>query len=684
MQYGKQETPNENPVVIHFWATFVGFFVLRFGAAIVLAWFCRVPPDDAEQISSALVLLAYVLICALPFKWAVSAGRGERLDATPLSIYSWLALSGVFGSWICVPMVTLLWLVHGLNFGTLFVAYGGSVWLGTPLASLVRASHGRTLREYYDVITKGSTSSTAPKVEPKPPSSAKPAASVAVPGLHLPPTAPTAVHQVESDIILRLGRTTGLLAARGHLVGAAPNVFLDLHAETWCKNVLVVGGTGSGKTTCVVDPLCYQLFMSGAGVLTFDVKGEGNAQRIAALCKKPINVIGCGPDQLGLNLIEGMSTHAVVQVFTDLFSMGGEAGGFWVNNAAQRIRCALTVLRAIPNHYNLGAMYSYFFDQNARTTILGELEDALVHARPLVVRAVRAAQHWEDEVFGKFEDKVRSSVDATISQTLAEFMIDPEIHDAFCTSEREQADLTKLFDGHAFVLSVSIAEKGDSARTIMHLVKRRYANMMQSRRLNKQWDQHRFVAFICDEYQYVAAASDAEFLDKSRSSGSIFIGASQSISAFDNVIKSRAAVDTIISNMRQLIVFPLEDERTLARLRAIAGDVDRWQYGTGNSVTDADRSSESVNWSQQRSSLITGSLMRGLKENQALALLNINKLGYDDVIDCTPLFANAIQNEEPVTTTMAGSYRDEAPKTTARKDISGNDMDVKTSASVHE
>ena len=72
---------------------------------------------------------------------------------------------------------------------------------------------------------------------------------------------PTAdVEPIPSDIFsLFIGKSSGTLAKLWHNSSLAPdqNVFLDINDAS--KNILALGGIGSGKTSAVMQPLLLQL-----------------------------------------------------------------------------------------------------------------------------------------------------------------------------------------------------------------------------------------------------------------------------------------------------------------------------------------------------------------------------------------------------------------------------------------
>jgi hypothetical protein len=96
-----------------------------------------------------------------------------------------------------------------------------------------------------------------------------------------------------SDFSLWLGKSTGHLATLWHPAGMAENQEILLNLEDACQNILVLGGIGSGKTTCVMQPLLLQCLDQQCGGLIFDIKGDVKTavNKFAAATQKKLVVL---------------------------------------------------------------------------------------------------------------------------------------------------------------------------------------------------------------------------------------------------------------------------------------------------------------------------------------------------------------------------------------------------------
>ncbi|MFI4986741.1 MAG: LysR substrate-binding domain-containing protein, partial [Alphaproteobacteria bacterium] len=71
--------------------------------------------------------------------------------------------------------------------------------------------------------------------------------------------------------VLNLGTALGVLAARGDLLAPSAGLGMALSLKDLMQHLLVLGGTGSGKTEGVLRPLCKQLgALQGVGLVVLD------------------------------------------------------------------------------------------------------------------------------------------------------------------------------------------------------------------------------------------------------------------------------------------------------------------------------------------------------------------------------------------------------------------------------
>jgi len=475
--------------------------------------------------------------------------------------------------------------------------------------------------------------------------------------------------------MLTVGKSTGKLLQLGHGAAIAVGQVVRLVGDEVSQNILILGGTGSGKTTAEVQPLLDQCFRQDCGVLAFDVKGDFERvfRWLAARAGRVVVTIGVGGKSL--NLLGGLSAEIAASFIKSALLLAGNTSSdavFWNELATELSRNVLGVLSYLPKHYTLSGLYKYIFNPGFHDEIEGainEVYEGLTHAAndPARSAAERSAAEadrvrlqryadYESSVFDSFDDKVKSGVKAQLSQILSLFTL-PELEDAFCNPDATSVRLEELVDGAAFILNLPIQRFGLAAKTVYTFAKLRFFQVMERRRIEPSWNQTRSVVFVCDEYQAVVsiardALSDLTFWDKSRASKCVGIISAQGIESFRAAIGSQSLTDALLQNFRQVLCFRTEDEATIKKLTFLLGQVEVERENRSKSRSRSSSSngssgsrSESTNFQRQMQSTINPQLFRQLGPGEVLAILSIGNQAFDDILMTTPLYVNADELE---------------------------------------
>jgi len=385
------------------------------------------------------------------------------------------------------------------------------------------------------------------------------------------------------------------------------------------------------------------------GALIFDVRGDFHetAARAARLTGKTVQRIGIG--QLGVNLLEGLTPNTAAGFLEAAFKLLGQGegdSGFWVSLAIARCQNALAVLEHVPGRYSLAGLYAYVFDDHRRkdaitasTKLLADLQLRGIDGdrqADLAARRLKGALDYEETVAAGYTEKERSGVNRTIETALARFT-DPELEDAFCTSDGAQARLADVLDGAVFVVNVPREQFKAAARVVYLFLKERFFQALNARaQMSDGPTKTRPVVFLCDEYQQLASAGDAAFFDTSRALNVIAIVASQSLEAYQNAIGSDAATAALLGNFTNVVAFR-STERTMDYVAGKLGEVDVWKQSYSAGKTSAGflsevSKNEGRSAAEQRQRLLSAQTFRSLTPDQAVALLSVYGTSYDDVL----------------------------------------------------
>lgn len=453
---------------------------------------------------------------------------------------------------------------------------------------------------------------------------------------------------------LRLGYSSGHFATLGHGASMAPGQPVVLGLKDAATNTIIFGGIGSGKTTRMINPLLLQVLSQDAGALIFDIKTDfiKETDYLAREAGRPYRIIGDGG--MPFNLLQGLPPEVVASFLKSAFLMaeGGKSAGnaFWLDGAVEYCRNALGLLQYFPEKYTLIGLFRFVFDDEEKTTVFEAIED-LRAANAVTAdqyRMLQANTFYFTKIWDTKEDKEKSYIMSTCAQVLSPFS-NPALVDGFCTvsEDGEQARLEDLVNrGAVFLVEIPMTKYGkEGARVAYLFIKLRFMQVMKERNSRPEWNQSRPVAFICDEYQAIIdPVSDNDFWDKSRSAKTIGIVSMQGYSSMIDAVGERAAA-TIMQNFRERICFRTEDENTLVKLQKLLGQVDVAKVseskGSSNSESahggsTGDSYTRSVSY--QRQDVINPQLFRQLGQDQAVAILNVNGVAFDDVINCGPLF----------------------------------------------
>ncbi len=480
---------------------------------------------------------------------------------------------------------------------------------------------------------------------------------------------------------LLFGTSCGELYSRGHVGGVPTGEAIYAAKEDACKNTIVFGGIGSGKTTRAINPLLKQVFEQQCGALIFDIKADFSREvnYIAHLTGRSYIVVGHGG--LTLNLIRGTTPELAASYLKSCFIASGSAGGsgaFFVDQAVELCRNSLTLLMLTGGDYSLAGLYEVVFSAEKREAALAEMLSRGEQYDKRQFRLAESVGNYFANVHGTFDEKMLSNVNATVAQVLSPFS-HPDLIDAFSGGEAAgEADLTALLDGAIYFVSLPMTLFGkEGSRYAYMLIKLRFMSLMRERRTRKEWNQETPVGFICDEYQAVIdSITDTDFWDKSRSSGCFGIVSMQGVASLLQAVGTKQAADAILQNFRQRLVFRTEDDATMSMVQRLLGQVDvvitstsdgssmsasSSQQGPGrilaqlgsagpgsNSYSEGTSYSEST--SIQRQQLFDNNDFRRLNTDYALFLGNIGDRAVDEAIQMQPLYVKELPQQTAAAT----------------------------------
>jgi type IV secretory system conjugative DNA transfer VirD4/TraG family protein len=323
-----------------------------------------------------------------------------------------------------------------------------------------------------------------------------------------------------------LGQTTGIFAARGDYFGPNPGLPFRLSLRDLQMHMLVLGGTGSGKTSGVLRPLARQLSAhEGVGLVVMDGKGAlpGELSELPGM-----RVIDPGQPGIDISLVSGVEPAVIVDTIRDVLAPG--AGGenqFWINSAAGALRRGAVIAQAAG-----GGWWSLF--HSAQIVSSKQDRDQLIQA--LVPKAeedplLREAFAYFRLEWDTMDEKTRSNILAEIRSWLSTITATPELlRWAKTPAGKDTVDLLAPLTGGRIGILIPEYRYGVAGSVVSALLKARLFSGLKSR-ADRDWSgtTETPVAFIIDEAQEVATTQDAQMLPIGRSLGLAMIAATQGL-----------------------------------------------------------------------------------------------------------------------------------------------------------
>ncbi|HMM37546.1 MAG TPA: hypothetical protein PKB11_02205 [Desulfovibrio sp.] len=365
-------------------------------------------------------------------------------------------------------------------------------------------------------------------------------------------------------------------------------------------NVLVLGGTGRGKTSSVILPALDRLLGAGFGGLVIDVKGNFTEQTrsLARLHGRETDImeLGTAPSTRRINLLSGLDLRTIARLLRSLALQDVEhtSNVDWhekgVNTAmdaaqlllflAEREPCfapRLSLLHALCTDYGLAcSLFAYFKAHMLDTArpdhagFIRRLQNVHFHIfTPQPNSANKSSSEWERQMSWNLQ---------RIREVLARLCDDPDLVRNFSANTGEMdLDFARLVYREKKVVILRFGVGSSAAGTLIaRFIKERFYQDVYRNGLHMlEPGQHTFL--VADEFQDImdvnstSDLNDFSWFSKSREFRNINLVASQSMASLYAKAENRDAVVSLLSNCSTKLILQLDDPETLAYLAAYPG-----------------------------------------------------------------------------------------------------------------
>jgi len=330
--------------------------------------------------------------------------------------------------------------------------------------------------------------------------------------------------------ILTLGTSLGVMAARGDLFAPSRGLDMALSLADLMQHLLVLGGTGSGKTAGVLRPLCKQLGdLEGIGLVVLDGKGAlpGEVARFVP------DLAVIEPAGKAMSLVEGLTPTEIVATVTDILGQN-DKDRFWQDSAAALMRYAAVLARQ-----DGGA--SWTLTGIWRIASEGPSPDVLEKVDQTIPEQAEAVAFFRTE-WPAVEDKVKSSILATLRAWYTAITGHPDtLRWANTAPGGSEVDIASVLRGGRIGILAPAHRYGTAGPVVMALLKARIFAAVRDRADRGMAEGETPVVIVMDEAQDITTQQDALILGIARSLSLAIVAATQTVEGVEARLNEREA-----------------------------------------------------------------------------------------------------------------------------------------------
>ncbi|XVJ51442.1 MAG: type IV secretion system DNA-binding domain-containing protein [Vampirovibrio sp.] len=336
--------------------------------------------------------------------------------------------------------------------------------------------------------------------------------------------------------LFKLGVSTGILAARNDDFAPSAGLEMALSLRDLQQHLLVLGGTGSGKTSGIIRPLALQIAQQEAiGLIVMDGKGSLPHE----LADLPDMVV-VEPTKHCLSLVSGLDPAAIASTISAILSQKG-GDRFWTDSARILLYNAAWLCKTLTSegYWSLDVIGKTACQSAFREAVIQKIEENAIGALPApVLDALDFFSHeWQD-----MDDRVKSSIIGTLKSWLATIMQHPDL--SVWAKAKEGDDTINPLDcmrGARIALHIPGFRYGAAGALVTSLIKARVFAELKNRADRELEELETPVVMIADEAQEITTDDDATMLAIGRSLQFSFIAASQTVEGIHEKLGSATA-----------------------------------------------------------------------------------------------------------------------------------------------
>ncbi len=372
----------------------------------------------------------------------------------------------------------------------------------------------------------------------------------------------------------KLGNTKALLTERRDpFAPTEKGKIFGLTLKDLTTHALILGATGTGKTSGVIRPLINQILeKTDAGIIILDGKGTLPSEFSFD------DYFVVSPHGENFNPIYGMKPDAVAETIKNLFSTG-DKDKFWSDAASICIRNAAMLLYHSAESYTIRNILKLSVDNEFRVSFLSSLNPETEQAKT----DIKEAYYYFSTELDKLADNTRTSVLNNVS-TWLRTITDHENLGKW-TDTQDGFAIEDVLKGRKIGILLPEAEFGQGGALISSLVMRRIYDAVKIRGNNwEHGDKQCFM--IIDEAQALISDAEQAILPIARSLGLSCIFSTQNIDGISSRLGKEATEQTL-GNLSNLIALPPKTKVSNEYIQERLGKIWQAKVAHVNAIADA-------------------------------------------------------------------------------------------------
>lgn len=365
---------------------------------------------------------------------------------------------------------------------------------------------------------------------------------------------------------------------------------ITLSFITATTNIAIFGGTGTGKTTSICQPLLNNLINNKCSGLVLDVKGDYSnlARHFNKRKEKPFLILGIKKDCENFNIISGVSPEKLKVFIKDALSEYnlGNDNSYWGMNGIEDVILIYELLKGINEEVNptLADLYFYLINKEQLKDLVFQVKEL----KPKLNEKIDARLFTDKFSVFNFEIKTETSEEqrtwqlSKLLKVLKPFYENNIIRHHFCNNENVINYWEEIYTNKKnFIIEFPMTKFPEPGIFCLKILKSIFIDTIKEQPiiLPKQngYGTKYFTFMLIDEYQQFLNPSaevsmdDNNWFDISRGYGHINIISTQSVDSL--VEKSNLNyVNQLIGNTRNIIHLPTNAACSLEHVKMLAGD----------------------------------------------------------------------------------------------------------------